>query len=225
MSHPPRRRISVYPVALACAALLLLTSCHGSSKHDATTRTSAVPSTNAKGKPGVSLALGLGSRQVQAVGPSRPFDLVTAKKIRKVVNAYISTAITHPLFTGVSATGLVRYFTPNLASRVGTRGHDRAALTDEHAPVITSVNQTVKRPLDLVALEVHGQIVMIGAQFALTVKGMTDQGPLTVSRVGNFVFEADAAKHWHITGYDIIVRRDNTRASTTQKATTTTAPA
>src|SRR5436190_1897936 len=65
----------------------------------------------------------------------------------------------------------------------------------------------------------------LGARIGLTVKGTTDQGPLSVSRIGNLVFEPDAQNHWHITGYNLVVNRDTSTASTTTtaKATTTTA--
>ena len=220
MPSAPLRRSFVHPVALGCAALMLLASCHGSGKHASTT--SAVPATDAKGAP-VSLSLSLGSLKVQAAGAPRPFDRRTAQSIRKLVNEYIATGIARPLFTGSSATGLVGYFTPTLLARVGPKGRDRAALTDERAPVITSVTKTIKGPLNLVALEDHGRIVMIGAQFSISVRGTTDQGPLTVTRLGNLVLEPNSHKIWYISGYSVIVRRENGGSSTTQKATTTTA--
>jgi hypothetical protein len=219
MSFSPGRRSFIHPVALGCAALMLA-SCHGSSRHAAT---KAVPATDAKGAPRVSLSLGLGSLTVQAAGTPRPFDRRTAQSIRTLVNEYIATGVARPLFTGSAATGLVGYFTPTLLARVGLKGRDRAALTDERAPVITSVTKTVRAPLNLVALEDHGRIVMIGAQFSFSVQGTTDQGPLTVTRLGNLVFEPDSHKIWHISGYNVIVRRDDGGSSTTQKATTTTA--
>lgn len=220
-SSPPRRKLAS-PIALACAALLVLASCHGSSKHGSTT--SGVPATDAKGTPTVSLALSLGSRQVLPAGlPLRPFDAATANAIRNLVNKYIATGIARPLFTGSAATGLVGFFTPALASRVGARGRDRAALSDENTPKILTVTKTVKQPLNLVALEDHGKLVMIGAQFSLSVTGTTDQGPLTVSRIGNLVFEPNSRKTWYISGYSLIVRRDNGGTTTTLKATTTTA--
>jgi hypothetical protein len=223
MAPTRQRKRLVYPVAFACVAVLLLTSCHSSSKNSSTTGSSAVPSTDAKGKPRVSLALQLGALSVQATNAPKPFDPAVAKSILKLVNNYIGLAITRPLFTGLPATGLVRDFSSTLASRVGPKGHDRGALTDERAPVITEVTSTEKQPLKLVGLEDNGRLVMIGAQFGLTVKGTTAQGPLTVARVGNFVFEADAAHHWYISGYDLIVRRDTSASTTTTKATTTTA--
>jgi hypothetical protein len=219
-STPCRKFVS--PVALACAALLVLASCHGSSKHGSTS--SGVPATDAKGSPRVSLSLSLGSRQVQPAGtPVRPFDAATASAIRNLVNKYIATGIARPLFTGNPATGLVQFFTPSLADRVGVRGHDRAALSDEKTPKILTVTKTVKQPLNLVALEDHGKLVMIGAQFSLSVTGTTDQGPLTISRIGNLVFAPNSRKIWYISGYNLIVRRDNAGSTTTLKATTTTA--
>ncbi|HEY5014581.1 MAG TPA: hypothetical protein VIK61_17990 [Acidimicrobiia bacterium] len=220
-SSSPLRKFAS-PFALACAALLVLASCHGSSANRSTT--SGVPATDAKGAPTVSLALSLGSRQVQPAGlPLRPFDAATANAIRNLVNKYIATGIARPLFTGSPATGLVGFFASSLANRVGVRGRDRAALSDESTPKIIAVTKTVKQPLNLVALEDHGKLVMIGAQFSLSVTGTTDQGPLTVSRVGNLVFEPNSHKTWFISGYSLIVRRDNGGTTTTLKATTTTA--
>jgi hypothetical protein len=223
MSRSSRRLRPFSLVALACAAALFAASCHGSDKKAATTTVKAVPSTDAKGEPRVSLAFKLAPMQVQSVDRAKPFPHETARAILKLVNTYISTAVARPLFTGKDATGLVQYFSPSLASRVGIKGRDRVALTDEHAPVITSVTKTVKQPLVLVGLQTGGQLVMIGARFGLTVKGETDQGPLAVSRLGNLVFERDAKHHWLISGYSLFVRRDTKRASTTAKATTTTA--
>jgi hypothetical protein len=88
---------------------------------------------------------------------------------------------------------------------------------------MTDVSGTGKQPLKLTGLEDNGRLVMIGAQFGLTVTGMTAQGPLSIGRVGNFVFEPDAAHHWHISGYEFIVRRDTSSATTTTRASTTTA--
>jgi hypothetical protein len=221
-SSRPLRPFSL--VALACAVALFAASCHHSDKKAATTTTAnAVPSTDAKGEPRVSLAFRLGPSQVQSVDRAKPFPPETAKAILKLVNTYISAAVARPLFTGKDATGLVQYFSPSLASRVGIKGRDRAALTDEHVPVITSVTKADKQRLVLVGLQTGGKLVMIGARFGLTVKGETDQGPLAVSRLGNLVFERDAKHQWRISGYSLFVRRDTKRASTTAKATTTTA--
>jgi hypothetical protein len=219
LSTPQQIRRS--SVALIAVAALLLSACSGGDKKASTT--SAVPSTDTKGKPNVSLALQLGSLQVQAVDAAKPFDRPTAQKIQKVVNDYINTGVARPLFTGALSAGLVRYFTPALAPRVGTKGRDRLALTDEHEPVITSVTSVDKQPLILTGLQLHGRFIMIGARFGITVKGTTDQGPLSISRIGNLVFEPDAKHEWHISGYNLIVNRDTSTSSTTAKATTTTA--
>jgi hypothetical protein len=218
MSPSRRRQGPVYPVALACAAILLLASCHGSDK----ATSSSVPSTNSKGQP-VSFALRLGSLTVQAVGRPTPFSRVVANSIRDLMNRYVDYGITRPLFTGSVSPGLAAYFSPSLSSRVGTKGRDHAALTDDGAPVITVVSNAAKQPLALVGLENHGRLVMVSAQFGLSVKGTTAQGPLAVARIGYFVFEPNAKKQWRITGYDIVVRRANGQSSTAQQATTTTA--
>ena len=181
-----------------------------------------MPSTDAKGRPAVSLSLQLGARQVQAVGAPKPFSLTAARLFQKLMNNYVAASMTRPLFSGSPSTGLAGYFAPILLPRVGTKGRDRAALSDEGAPVMTIVTSTTRQPLNLVVLEDHGRFVMVGARFGVTVKGITAQGPLTVSRIGNFVFEENAAKKWHITGYDVIVRRDDGKRSTTQTATSTT---
>jgi hypothetical protein len=81
----------------------------------------------------------------------------------------------------------------------------------------------VKGRLDLVELQAHGQPVMIGASFVLSVRGGTDQGPLSITRYATFVLEHDAHNVWHITGYQVVARRDTGKSSTTSKATTTTA--
>lgn len=217
---PSSQRRSRFPVALACVAVMLFASCHGSDKRATPT---SVATTDAKGEPQVSLALELGSRGVQAVGTPKRFDPATAKKILKLVNAYIASGIARPLFTGANAKNLESYFAKSLKKRLGPKRKDRAALTDENSPVLTTVSKTVKQPLVLVGLQNRGQLVMIGARFGLAVKGSTEQGPLSISRVGNFVFEPDSKHVWHITGYTIIVQRDDGTSSKKAKATTTTA--
>ncbi len=217
---PSRRKHFAGPVALACVAVMLLVSCSGSKKHASTSST--VPSTNAQGKP-VSLALHLGSLTVQSSGTSVPFSRSVASSIRDLINKYIAAGITKPLFTGSSVSAMSAYFSPALASRVGPKGRDFAALSDQGVPVITTVTSAAKGPLVLTGLEDKGRLVMVGGQFALTIKGTTAQGPLTVSRIGNFVFEPNAKKQWHITGYDLVVNRANGDSSTSQTATTTTA--
>jgi hypothetical protein len=218
----PLRKRRVYPVALVCAALLL-GACHGNSGKAAATGSTAVPSTDAKGKPSVSLALKIGKLQVQAAGPATPFNPAIARSVRNWMNRYIGTAIQRPLFTGSASVGLVRYFSPQIFRRIGPKTHDRAALTDEGAPVMTSVTKVAKAPLDLVALEDHGRTVMIGAQMHISVSGETANGPLTVNRVGNFVFESKGHNVWYISGYTLAVTRTIAGSSTTSKATTTTA--
>jgi hypothetical protein len=219
----PRRSNLVYVVALGCVAALLLTSCSGSGKHAQSTTGSAVPSTDAKHRTRVSLALQLGPIEVQAVDVVKPFGHEAALNILKLVNAYIATGITRPLFTGSEATGLARYFAPALATRVGPKGRDRRALTDELTPVMTTVSKAVKQRLTLVGLQNHGRLLIVGARLAIYVKGDTAQGPLVVSHIGDLVLEPDSYNHWHITGYSLFARRDTATSSTTQKATTTTA--
>jgi hypothetical protein len=203
-----------------CAAVALA-SCHGSSKHASTS--TGTPSTDAHGKVAVSLALRLGKVDVQAVGAFHPYTAPQQQVILRLVNGYIANAITNPLLTGHTASPLLASFAANLAGRIGPKGHDRPALTDEGEPTLTSVTKTVKQPLSLVVLQQNGTVLMVGAQFGLTVQGATDQGALTVIRAGNFLFEPDAGRHWHITGYTIVVRRNVGGTTTTTKATTTTA--
>jgi hypothetical protein len=221
MSPSPRRSSLVSVVALGCVAVLLFASCRGSDKHSSAT--TAVPSTDAKHEPRVSLALQLGSLDVQAVDTAKPFDRAAAKTILKLTNAYIDSAITRPLFTGSDSTGLAKYFLPTLVARVGLKGRDRAALTDEHVPVIESVTRTVKERLDLTSLQLHGRLLMVGGTFGVSVQGTTEQGPLVVSRIGHLVYERDSKNNWRISGYTLVVRRSTDKSSTTQKATTTTA--
>jgi len=220
MSPSRQRKNFAYPVAVACVVTMLLVSCSGSKKHSATSST--VPSTNAQGKP-VSLAFPLGSLTVQSSGTLVPFSRTVAGSIRDLINKYVAAGITKPLFTGSSATGMSAYFAPSLASRVGPKGRDFRALSDQSVPVITIVTSVVKSPLALTGLEDRGRLVMVGAQFVLKIKGTTAQGPLAIRRIGNFVFEPNAHKQWRITGYDIVVTRDDTQTTTTQHATTTTA--
>jgi len=219
---PPSARVrSRRCVALVCSAALLLAACHKSSK--TVSSTTGTPSTNAKGHIAVTLGLKIGTLKVEAAGAPRPFDLKIGAGILVIVNHYIKTAIATPLLTGKPASGLAGYFAPALASRIGVKGKDRPALTDEKEPVLTDVTKQIRQPLNLVALQNRGATVMIGGSFALGVQGNTDQGPLNVSRVGNFIFEPDSHHVWHITGYTIIVRRTTGSTTTTTKATTTTA--
>lgn len=218
---PPGRLRFRRSVALVCSAALLLAACHKSAKHASST--TGTPSTNAKGHIAVTLGLKIGTLKVEAAGAPRPFDLKIGANILVIVNHYIKTAMSTPLLTGKPATGLAQYFAPSLAKRVGIKGADRPALTDEKEPVLTDVTKQVRQPLNLTALQNHGATVMIGGSFALGVDGNTDQGPFSVSRVGNFIFEPDAHHVWHISGYTIVVRRTNGGTTTTTKATTTTA--
>jgi hypothetical protein len=222
MSPASRRLRPFSVVALVCVAAVLAGACHGSGKKAKGTP-STVPTTDTKGKPSLSLALKLGSLSVLSTDRAKPFDRATAKKILTLVNAYIADGMTKPLFTGADAGSLTSYFAPTLASRIGSKDHDRAALTDEHVPPLTSVTKTVEKPLALSGLQRGGRLLMIGAELAISVRGATDDGPLAISRVGNLVFEPDAKHHWHITGYTLVVQRDAGTTSTTQKATTTTA--
>ncbi|HEX4490782.1 MAG TPA: hypothetical protein VH914_06210 [Acidimicrobiia bacterium] len=214
------RRSRRASVALVCAATLLA-SCHGSSKH--ASPTTGAPTTDKQGKVTVSLALRLGRVSVQAVGPVHAYTKPQQQVILGLVNRYVANAITSPLVTGHAAGPLLASFSPTLAGRVGPKGRDRGALSDVGIPKLTSVTKTVKQPLNLVVLQQNGTVLMVGAQFALTVQGATDDGQLSVARAGNFILEPDAKRHWHITGYTIVVRRNLGSTTTTTKATTTTA--
>lgn len=216
----PRRPGVLSVVALVCVSALVVANCHGSDKKKGTPST--VPTTDTKGKPNVSLALKLGTLSVLSADTAKPFDPATAKQILKLVNDYITDSMTKPLFTGSDAPAAGAYFAPGLRSRIKPKSHDRAALTDENVPVVTSVSKTVEKPLALSGLQQGGRLLMIGAQLAVSVKGETEDGPLAISRVGSFVFEPDAKHTWHITGYTLVVQRDAGATSTTQKATTTT---
>jgi hypothetical protein len=206
-------------VALACAALVLA-SCHGSSKK--ATPTTGTPTTDKHGKVAVSLALRRGRVDIQAVGPVHPYTKPQQQVILNLVNRYIANAITTPLVTGHPAGPLLGSFSPTLAGRIGPKGKDRAALADVGVPVLTSVTKTTKQPLNLTVLQQNGTVLMVGGQFSLTVKGGTAQGALTIVRAGTFLFEPDARRHWHITGYTIVVRRDVAGTTTTTRAATTT---
>jgi len=214
------RRTRRASVALLTAAVLLA-GCHGSSKHASTTTGKATPTT-AHGKVTLSLALRLGRLDVQAVGLPHPYTVPQRLVILRLVNHYIRNAITDPLVTGRRAAPLLASFTPALAAHIGPRRPDRAVLTDEGVPLLTSVTKTVKQPLNIAVLQQNGTNLMVGAQFAVTVQGKTRQGPLTVTRAGSFIFESDARHRWHITGYTIVVRRSLAGTTTTKRATTTT---
>lgn len=217
----PRRPGVLSVVALVCVSALVAANCHGSDNKKTVTP-STVPTTDTKGKPNVSLALKLGSLSVLSADTAKRFDPGTAKQILALVNAYVADSMTKPLFTGSAVPAAGAYFAPSLRSRIKPKSHDRAALTDENVPVLTSVSKTVEKPLALSGLQQRGRLLMIGAQLAISVKGATADGPLAISRVGNLVFEPDAKHKWHITGYTLVVQRDAGTTSTTQRATTTT---
>jgi hypothetical protein len=219
MCSPGRSRRA--SVALACVAVVLLASCHGSSKH--ASGTTGTPTTDRHGKVALSLALSIGTVDVQAVGPVQPYSSAQRRAILGLVNRYVANAITNPLVTGQTASPLLASFAPTLLARVGPKGHDRAALTDAGLPKLTSVTKTVKQPLKLVVLEQRGTPLMVSASFGLTVQGATDDGALDITRLGNFLFQPDAQRHWHISGYTIVVRRNLGTTTTTTSATTTTA--
>jgi hypothetical protein len=216
------RRVRRASVALVCAALLLA-SCHSAAKR--TSSTKGTPTTDRHGKVSLSLALRIGSVDVQAVGPVKPYTSAQRRAILGLVNRYVANAITNPLVAGTRATPLLASFSPALLGRVGPKGHDRAALTDTGLPKLTSVTKTVKRPLKLSVLEQRGTPIMVSTSFDLSVQGETDDGALTIARAGTFLFQPDAKNHWHISGYTILVRRNlaGTTTTTTAKTTTTTA--
>ncbi len=212
-----RLRLVVVVVALGLA----LSACHGSKKHTATTGTTVVPSTDAKGQPNVSLALKLGKLDVQAGKTRKPFSHTLAAQLLTLVNHYVATAVTRPLLTGKHA-GTLTDFQPSLAGRLKPGSHDRAALTDDNVPPFATVSKTVLQPLALVGLEdASGQLVMVGGQLGVYVKGTTAGGPLTVSRLGSLVFEKGKGGKWLISGYSLYVRRDTPTNSTTTSAAST----
>jgi hypothetical protein len=201
---------------------MLLASCHSAAKHTASTK--GTPTTDQRGKVSLSLALRIGSVDVQAVGTLRPYSSAQRRAILGLVNRYVANAITDPLVAGKAASPLLASFSPALLGRVGPKGHDRAALTDSGLPKLTSVTKTVKQPLKLVVLEQRGTPLMVSTSFGLTVQGATDDGALTITRAGSFLFQPDAKNHWHISGYTIVVRRNLGGTTTTTSAATTSSP-
>ena len=207
-----RQRLRV-SVALVCVATLLLASCHGSAR-STRARAVAVPSTDAKGKPRLARvrarpAHGPGRR----ARPSRSSRTIAKQHPRKLVNKYIATGITKPLFTGIAGDRARRRTSRrSLASRVGPKGHDRAALTRrERAGDDRPSPASSKQPLN--ARRARRQRPARDGRRAVRSSRSRERPRRDRSRSAGSETSCSSrtpATQWHITGYDIVVRRDDT---------------
>jgi hypothetical protein len=167
----------------------------------------------------IEVAVKLGTTKVVGAGAPHadppPINTKTSTEIIDAVAGYVRAAFIAPL-EGRPA-NLKGLLAMGATARLAKGEHDRAVLTTEG---ITSVQraQTRLKPVDLVGLtEGFGTMPLVSARIEFTAELLTDDGPLTVTHLGELVLAEDEG--WKVVGYEMIVIRDDG----TGNASTTTA--
>jgi len=210
--------LAVFVVTLV-VALIVTTSAHNGGK-DAS-RTGA-PTSGSEGRPYEgSIDLKVGAISVASSGDATTLDNKVAEKVLTAVNDYVDAAVVKPILSGRPARNIEKLFGLRVLNRIQTGGADRAAISDENLPDITADLEATADPVGLDALiGPDGAVLMVGAKLSLHVRTETADGPITIARVGDLIFEPAADGRWQITGYDIEVTRNSPGGSATTSAST-----
>lgn len=137
-----------------------------------------------------------------------PVELPDAdqEQILAAVRAYVEDGIVKTL-RGGAPRGMGAIFDALALAQL--KGADANVMFDTGAPKANGDVTAETKPIKLTALaDGFGTIILVTARINLTVKADTEDGELTVQRVGNFTFAPDAGGDaWLITSFDMKVRR------------------
>jgi len=216
-----QRRIALLAMLIVALVVVLLVtiSAHNGGKG------ASRPGTSSSGSEGLpykgSIDLKVGPISVASSGDATTLDNKVAEKVLTAVNDYVDAAVIGPILSGRPARNLEKLFGLRVLNRIQTGGADRAALSDENLPDVAADLEATADPVGLDALiGPDGTVLMVGARLSLNLRTETADGPLTIARVGDLIFEPAADGRWQITGYDIEVTRNSAGSSTTTSAST-----
>lgn len=212
-----RSRFSVV-AALAVTSAVLLAACSGGGDDDKSTSSKTTKPEQLE----VAIDLEAGPAAVSSAGPDVALGADVTKAVMKVLDGYVDAAVAAPLATGKPAKKIEKYFGLRVVTHVGPDGPDRAALTEDGTPKVTSDVTIAAKPVALTALaDQSGQVLMVSASIDLRLKTKIDGEPLQIVRTGEVLLEPVQGK-WQITGYDIDVKRTTPDGTSTTTAATPT---
>jgi hypothetical protein len=203
------------PVSLISRALLaaaLLGACSsGDTKSDDTTTvaSNAAIATTTTTAATIEVAVELGNTKVVGAGAPHadppPMKKKVSAEIIDAVATYVRAAFIAPLEGRPS--NLAGLLGMGATARLAKGEHDRGVLTNEGLPAVQHAELSLP-PIDLVGLtEGFGTMPIVSAKIELTAVLLTDDGPLTVTHLGELVLAKD--KGWKVVGYEMVVVRDD----------------
>jgi hypothetical protein len=145
------------------------------------------------------------------------------EQILAAVRTYVEDGIVKTL-RGGAPHGMGAIF--DAAALAQLKGADANVLFDTGAPKANGDVTAETKAVKLTALaDATGTIILVTARINLTVKADTEDGELTVQRVGDLTFAPDAGGDaWLITSFDMKVHRTGAGATDAPAQTTTTTP-
>ncbi len=199
--RPPRRTLR-RAASVALGSLLLLTSCGGGGSGGGD---DAAPSTDPEPEPVVDVEVTINEVSVSSAGEKTEMSPGVVEAVRTQLDAYVQQATVAPLLGGDSA-DLAALFTPFAATRL--EGPDRASLVDADLGPATGDVVANSAAANLTGLaDGSGKIVLVAATLVLDVETETDEGPVHITRLGDFVLVPDGFD-WKIDGFDLNVQRE-----------------
>ena len=127
--------------------------------------------------------------------------------------------MTSPLLTGSVGEGYDQVFDTSVAAAATTT--DRAVLTEEGITPVTATPTISATPVRIDALaDGAGTLAFLAATFTVDVAGVTEAGPITISRANELTFVPGPNGTWPVTAYRVSVTRTtpDPAASTTTTA-------
>lgn len=142
---------------------------------------------------------------VESVGGPVELPRAVEKRVTAGVKAYVERGVVPTLRTG-EPEKLEGVFDPATLASLGT--DMGAQLLDRGAPRATGDIRAVSQPLVLVGLaDSAGVIPLVAAHLELEVVAETEDGELTITRVGDLTFAPHEDGSWKITAYRALVAR------------------
>lgn len=156
-----------------------------------------------------SVDLTAGDTVVHGVNPLVPIGLPPELRdqVLAAIGTYVDNGIVNPLRTGkVDDDALATTF--DAASVARLAGVERAILFDEGLPKAVGKIKVATPPVIMNALaDRDANIVLLAANFDLTISARAEKGTVNIHRVGSFVFTPDEAGVWKISGWTISITR------------------
>lgn len=158
-------------------------------------------------QPAGPIAFNVKSFAIESFGAVDPAEHAAVQAgVLSTLEIYLSDAIAGPLRSGQPVGDIGAVFSTRARDKALT-APDRNALLDEGLPPVTELRpQTVD--LELTGLAgTDGKLAVVSAQTTITLTGLAEGTPLTVTRTGEFVLVNEEGA-WRIDAYSVNASRD-----------------